>query len=497
MRCGNCSEVFNALNYLMDEIPPSVSQQSVATKADTVFNQDSEIDLQESAGQAFSRIEAPSESSVQTGPDTNATRLEGLVDDLSEVEDVPMSSLSKIADLSDLTDISEVSKPVVDKQDALNSKDSPQASSVDASQYSRPEALENEVDQSASRSQMSPAETHSPLSEINRDIDEALDGLFDETTLASHSGAQSTVNAGLDSSVYSKEEDDVLVDHSIEDNASSNDNEHAGLDLQSEDSELTEAVKRDDLPYLKDLELDLSDEPENFLSKSEERREKQQSRKTTEFELGDSLLSSDALSVDDSDWSPEARTDDKRSDMMSDGENFILDELHEIDELNKKGGISKILWILLIIVLVVVLMGQFIYLKRDDLVKYPAIVPILKAECQVIGLIMPCEVPERRALEKIEVVDRKIVSHPNVKNALLITTTLKNNADFAQPFPKMILTFSDINQKMVARRIFSPNEYLPKDVDINAGMPPGAPIKVKLEIVDPGEEAVNFRFDFK
>ena len=93
--------------------------------------------------------------------------------------------------------------------------------------------------------------------------------------------------------------------------------------------------------------------------------------------------------------------------------------------------------------------------------------------------------------------DRNVVSHPNAENALLITSTIKNNAEFVQAFPDMVLTFSDINQKVIAHRTFKPEEYLAKDVDIAQGMAPGIPIRITLEIVDPGEAAVNFEFDFK
>ena len=50
---------------------------------------------------------------------------------------------------------------------------------------------------------------------------------------------------------------------------------------------------------------------------------------------------------------------------------------------------------------------------------------------------------------------------------------------------------------VLARRVFKPEEYLAKEVDINSGMKAGVPIKIMLEIVDPGEAAVNFNFDFR
>ena len=53
------------------------------------------------------------------------------------------------------------------------------------------------------------------------------------------------------------------------------------------------------------------------------------------------------------------------------------------------------------------------------------------------------------------------------------------------------------NEKVIAKRTFKPSEYLARDVNIEKGMEIDVPIKVVLEIVDPGEEAVNFKFDFR
>ena len=140
---------------------------------------------------------------------------------------------------------------------------------------------------------------------------------------------------------------------------------------------------------------------------------------------------------------------------------------------------------------------QFAYLKRTELVKYPAMRPMLEGMCNVVGAVLPCDIPSPKDVSAIELVDRNVVSHPNAENALLITSTIKNNAEFVQAFPDMVLTFSDINQKVIAHRTFKPEEYLAKDVDIAQGMAPGIPIRITLEIVDPGEAAVNFEFDFK
>jgi hypothetical protein len=58
------------------------------------------------------------------------------------------------------------------------------------------------------------------------------------------------------------------------------------------------------------------------------------------------------------------------------------------------------------------------------------------------------------------------------------------------------VTFSNSTGTPIAARRFKPAEYLGKQVDVEAGMPPDKPVPIMLEIEDPGEEAVSFQFDF-
>jgi hypothetical protein len=109
--------------------------------------------------------------------------------------------------------------------------------------------------------------------------------------------------------------------------------------------------------------------------------------------------------------------------------------------------------------------------------------------------LMSCDAPLRRDVSRITLVNRIVQSHPNHPNALLIDAPLVNEADFPQPYPLLEIRFSNLNNQLVAGRRFRPNEYLPANTPLQAGMPPHRPVHVSLEIVDPGKEAVSFLFD--
>jgi len=178
-------------------------------------------------------------------------------------------------------------------------------------------------------------------------------------------------------------------------------------------------------------------------------------------------------------------------------EQFVLEELKGSGG-RKFGGLpANMGWALLIGVLVIGLLGQFVYFKRADLNKYATGRIAVDAVCSAISSFKSCETAPQRDLQAIELVERDVRPHPSTKGALLVTATIRNKAEFAQPYPELELSFSDINQKLLAQRKFKAEEYLAPELDIGAGMKPSLPIRVQIELVDPGPEAVNFEFNFR
>ena len=481
VRCGNCNEVFNAVEALMEEVPASALNKSEHSQTKLASEFENEVEILDEGQNSFADVEIPGTEEAIDFEDSSLSGLAGSEPVSTPVDNASLSDLSELSDLSDLSMPDEAEDSVASAV-ASEAKDSGSVisdlSDIDIDIDSTP--IESEVSAVVSADDTAASESvKDNLSDINRDIDNALDGLFDEDF-----DVQSDAATTVESAQASK----ILEDTDLTDIPDLPDSEGLmDLDINKDAAK----VKPDD------FELDLSDEPYSQLDGSKKKSEKkvESGDELDDFELGDSLLSSDLLDSDESDWTP-AEKSGSDSEMYS-GDSFILEELDDGASEKSSSGVMKGALVFLIVILMVVLAGQFIYLKREALVKYPQMLPILELECKLIGMVMPCEVPARKALDQIDLLDRNVVSHPNAENALLITTTIKNIADFNQPFPNMVLTFSDINEKLVARRTFTPEEYLAKDVSIEQGMEVGVPVKVILEIVDPGEEAVNFQFDFK
>ena len=154
-------------------------------------------------------------------------------------------------------------------------------------------------------------------------------------------------------------------------------------------------------------------------------------------------------------------------------------------------GFSTLLWAGGILLMLATLVGQFAYYHQGSLASHPQLRPLLAQLCH----FTECELPPQRDLSKIRLASHLVQFHPRHQDSLLITATLINRADFAQPYPDVALHMTDLQQQVVASRRFSPQEYLVGQRS-DRPMPQNIEIPLMLEVLDPGREVVGFRFEF-
>ncbi len=168
----------------------------------------------------------------------------------------------------------------------------------------------------------------------------------------------------------------------------------------------------------------------------------------------------------------------------------LRDQLEEVTP--PPSAASGIVWSLLAILLMLSLAGQYLYFARADLAQHASLRPWLQRACTYLD----CELPLRHAPEQIELLSRDVISHPRIRNALLINATFVSRASFVQAYPVLQISLSNENGAVVAMRRFQPAEYLAQGARSVAGMAPGAPVRVILEVVEPKRGATSFQFEF-
>ncbi len=103
-----------------------------------------------------------------------------------------------------------------------------------------------------------------------------------------------------------------------------------------------------------------------------------------------------------------------------------------------------------------------------------------------------CQVPALVDTSQISAFNLVVREHPETQGALAVDVMIMNNAPFDQPYPDLVLVFTDIDENEVASRRFPPREYLGGEAAGSSHMPQKQPVHLTLDLVDPGETAVNY-----
>jgi len=205
------------------------------------------------------------------------------------------------------------------------------------------------------------------------------------------------------------------------------------------------------------------------------------------------------------DFNKTPATDDARKDAFDffnedDNESLshvVPEKFKQSSAAGSGGLLASLFWGISTLLLIATLALEYAWFNRDQLNQVPQLQALAEKLCQRFE----CRDISIRDPKKIELVSRNVYSHPNQKNALMINITMKNMADFAQPYPVMQIRFSDVRGGDVAARRFLPGEYLPAEMRQQASsstqlFEPDTNMTFTMEIQDPGKQAMTYEFDF-
>lgn len=147
------------------------------------------------------------------------------------------------------------------------------------------------------------------------------------------------------------------------------------------------------------------------------------------------------------------------------------------------------LWLIGVLLLLASLGVQGLYFFRSDLAaRHPEFKPFLRQFCGVLRCTI--RLPANPDLLSIET--SNLEADPQQDSLVALNAILRNRARLAQEYPQLELTLTDTQDRMIARRIFTPGEYA-KGADLKRGMAPNEEVTVKL-FLDLGElKAAGYR----
>lgn len=168
-----------------------------------------------------------------------------------------------------------------------------------------------------------------------------------------------------------------------------------------------------------------------------------------------------------------------------------LEEAMYGDQRRSMFRISPLFWFIGILLLTALGFAQAIYYQRYQLIEDP------RFQQQVITLceFMPCADAQFSSTAQIRLLERNVFTHPVANEALMVTGSFVNQAPFRQKLPDMLISLFDIQGKLIANRVFKPSEYL-VDNRNSRTIDPEVPVQFRLELVDPGTNALTYEFEF-
>jgi len=171
----------------------------------------------------------------------------------------------------------------------------------------------------------------------------------------------------------------------------------------------------------------------------------------------------------------------------------LIPDEYRIPELHNTYSLWRDLtWSIAILILTASLFVEYAWFNRNELIGHPQLRPLVTQLCEIAN----CDMMELRKPSEIEMTTRNIYTHPNVKNALMISGTIINHAEFEQSYPDILIDFSNVRGEVIASRVFTPGDYLQIKSTSLRPLPPRLPIDFNMEIQDPGNKAITYEFSF-
>ncbi len=160
------------------------------------------------------------------------------------------------------------------------------------------------------------------------------------------------------------------------------------------------------------------------------------------------------------------------------------------DEPEMEGTSRRWPWAVGVGVLMLTLAAQVVDARRDELLRKPAIGPLLAGVYSLFGM----SVSSPTDLSAYELRQWGAASDALQPGRLMLRASIVNRASYAQPFPLLRLALQDRYGTTVGVRDIEPVDYLP---GVNAAtlIEPGQRADAEIRIVDPGKDAVGFEMD--
>ncbi|MGY3267026.1 DUF3426 domain-containing protein [Lysobacter sp. HA35] len=116
--------------------------------------------------------------------------------------------------------------------------------------------------------------------------------------------------------------------------------------------------------------------------------------------------------------------------------------------------------------------------------------PLVMNACGVLG----CNVPAWHEPQAYRMVTRNVRPNPAKRGVLHVTATVRNDAQWPQPAPTIVLSLSDLDGRLVGARQVTPHDYGER---VGALIAPGDSLDIAFDVREPGARVESYDFQLQ
>jgi hypothetical protein len=136
-------------------------------------------------------------------------------------------------------------------------------------------------------------------------------------------------------------------------------------------------------------------------------------------------------------------------------------------------------WIVASSLLLLLAFAQALYFYRIEIAsRLPGVKPALTGYCELLKCVI--FLPEKIELLSIESSD--LQADPLQPNVVTFSALLHNRAEYTQAYPSLELSLTDTEDQVLARRVFTPAEYLHANNDEKQGLGANRELNIQLHL---------------
>ena len=158
---------------------------------------------------------------------------------------------------------------------------------------------------------------------------------------------------------------------------------------------------------------------------------------------------------------------------------IVIEDLTTDPKFSRKKFKPSIWLSLLSLFLLALAVLQSVYFMRIKIAaEYPQFKPLLVQGCAYLR----CDISLPQNLDLLVIDDSDMQEDENYQGVINFSSSLVNNANYAQTYPNIELTLTNVDDQPVLRRLIKPIEYVRPDAKQSAGIAAHEEIRIKLAI---------------